>query len=1065
MVDDPDMAMTRGPARRRTWLRLGGAAAAAIAVLLGGVWLARKPIAIHFIAQTLRDKGVGATYEVTRIGPRTQRLEHLVLGDPAHPDLTADWVEVDLGYSLSGIKVTRLRTGTVAINARYRNGKLELGSLDKLLGEGTGKAALPDIMAQLQSVRIRLASEGGNVDLALDGTGNLRSGFSGALSAVSPGLAMGGCRLSALSAKTMVATEGGQVRVKGPVTARELVCARSRFALAAPRIDADLRTDPALSDMTGAFALAAGEARQAERSLGRLSGLVTVKGSMAEMTGSAALSAGQASLGFASTGAIKLGGAFALRPSAKDQAYSYAATLTAEEIRSTSQADYARMEAPVAGTPLAPLAHKLAEALRGASRANRLTVSGRLSGAGQAMQLLVNGAQFSAASGARVAMGDDSRFTLNLPRGDWALDGGLETRGGGLPEATLSIASRPDGGLAGKLVLADYRAGNARLGLTPVSFLRTGDGAMRFNTTVLLDGPIGDGAVTGLEAPLDVAIGADGALRLPRDCTPVRWKTLRIATLSLDPARLELCGLGGATARIATVALRGRIGESPFVLSAKDGRFALDSGRFSLGALDARVGAGDNPVLMQAGTLDGALGKGGALSGTLAQGHAIIGPVPLDLSAIAGQWQFADGALALDGALRVMDRQADARFEPLDAKDVRLTLVDGRIAAKGTLVHPARQVNVATVTIAHDLGSGIGRADFALDALRFGAAIQPDDLTQMALGVIANVEGAVEGSGTIRWSGEGVTESTGTFSTQDVGFAAAFGPVSGFATTIRFTDLLAFQTAPHQRMTMKQVSAGVDVFDGVIDYAVLSSQQARIEGGRWPFSGGTLELLPETLNFAADQPRHFTLRLIGLDAAAFVNTLQLENVDVHGTLDGLFPMIFDETGGRIEMGALVARQQGLPPLVLTSAADPLPPCDATRQGGSLAYVGAVSNAQLGTMGQFAFDALKHFEYRCLVVHLDGALDGEFVTQIQLNGINQGSGTKHSWLVRPFLKLPIVFNIRIEAPFRKLLNDFRRLSDPNQMIREEVERQRAQKANSALAVQPADSENRTEGNRQ
>ncbi len=107
--------------------------------------------------------------------------------------------------------------------------------------------------------------------------------------------------------------------MKGPVAARNLVCADSRFALAAPRIDADLRTDPALSDMTGAFALAAGEARQGERSLAKLSGLVTVKGSTEEMTGSAALSATQAALGFATTGALRLGGNFALRPGARDR--------------------------------------------------------------------------------------------------------------------------------------------------------------------------------------------------------------------------------------------------------------------------------------------------------------------------------------------------------------------------------------------------------------------------------------------------------------------------------------------------------------------------------------------------------------------------------------------------------------------------------------------------------------------------------------------------------------------------------------------------------------------------
>ncbi len=184
-------------------------------------------------------------------------------------------------------------------------------------------------------------------------------------------------------------------------------------------------------------------------------------------------------------------------------------------------------------------------------------------------------------------------------------------------------------------------------------------------------------------------------------------------------------------------------------LNARDGRFAFDTGRFSLSTLDARIGAGENPVLMQAGTLDGTLGKGGALSGTLAQGHAIIGPG-------------APRSLRDCRAMAVRGRRPDARRgaarcrspgrRPVQAagrKGRALRLVDGRIAAKGTLVQPDRNVNVATLVIAHDLGTGIGRADFALDNLRFGTAIQPDDLTQMALGVIANVDGAAEGSGTI----------------------------------------------------------------------------------------------------------------------------------------------------------------------------------------------------------------------------------------------------------------------------------------------------------------------------
>ncbi len=1050
--------------RRRALLRAGGAAAAVIALLLGGLWIARKPVADQIIARTLRARGVQGSYEITRIGPRTQRLENLVLGDPARPDLTARRVEVDFGYSLFSVRVARVRAQGVRLSAAWRDGALDMGSLNKLMGEGGGEVTLPDMVADLQDVRVRLATDGGDVGIALEGRGNLRAGFSGRLAAVAPRLTGGGCALERFAARAALASEGGRVHVKGPVTARTMACADMGLTLAAPRINADVRADPALEAIDGALALAADEARQGERAASRLSGLVTFKGSLAELRGGAALSAERTMLGFASTGPLKLGGQFAARPRARDQDYSYAATLTAEALRPQSLAALAQAEAQAAGTPLAPLATRLARALREATQANRLTVSGRLSGQGPAMRLLVNGADFSAASGAHVALADGSRATLDLPSGAWALDGRLTSGGGGLPEATLTAAPRPDGGLAGTLTLADYRAGTARLGLTPLRFTRTAAGALHLVTAVSLDGPIGDGAVKGLSLPVDAHVGPDGAVRLAGGCAPLRWSALRVASLTLDPVRVDLCGLGGPAVRTANIALAGAVGDNPLRVTLRDARYALDSGRFALADLAVRIGAGEEPVQLDVGTLEGAYGRDGAFAGTLADGAAVIGPVPLSQSAIAGAWRFADGALTLDGAMRVSDRQTDARFEPLDVRPARLRYIDGRIEADGTLVSPKRGVAVAAVTVGHDLGSGVGQADFNLTDLRFGQAIQPDDLTQLSQGIVQLVEGPVEGSGTIRWSSEGVTGSTGTFAMRDMDFAAAFGPVQGFSTTLHFTDLLGMRTAPHQRLTVRQVSAGVDVFDGVIDYALLSNERAQIEGGYWPFSGGTLELLPAELELDARRPRYLTFRVTGIDAGAFIETMELENIYASGTFDGLFPMIFDAQGGRMAGGLLVARQAGLPPLIFTGTdEDVVPPCDATRQAGLLSYVGPVSDAQLGTMGRMAFDVLKRLGYKCLTIQLDGALDGEFVTQVSVNGVNRGSAEAgKSFLTRPFVGLPFIFNVRIEAPFRGLMGTAASFADPRALVRGELDRQMNGQDETALAVQPADSEKDLEG---
>jgi hypothetical protein len=143
------------------------------------------------------------------------------------------------------------------------------------------------------------------------------------------------------------------------------------------------------------------------------------------------------------------------------------------------------------------------------------------------------------------------------------------------------------------------------------------------------------------------------------------------------------------------------------------------------------------------------------------------------------------------------------------------------------------------------------------------------------------------------------------------------------------------------------------------------------------------------------------------------------------------------------------------------------PCDPSRQAGNLAYVGEVSNAQLGAFAKLAFDALKNLRYRCLTILLDGSLDGEFVTNLQINGINQGTEeARKSFLSRPFLGLPFLFNVRIEAPFRGLLNTAADIADPRALIRRELDKQNAPvpPGNSPLAVQPPDSEKRVEGER-
>jgi hypothetical protein len=1052
--------------RSRLARRIGGGVALAALIATGGLWLARKPIADSFIARELAARGVQGRYLVTRIGPRTQRLDNLVIGDPRSPDLTAKFVEIDIGWGFSGARITRVQASGVRLRGRLKDGSITLGQIDRLLTGGGGEATLPDWLVELDDMRADIATDYGALALDLQGRGPLRSGFGGTLGLASPGLRAGDCQIGRFVAPLDVASEDERILIKGPVSTAEITCPSQDFALRLPKLNLNLRTDMALADMSGAISLFAEQVTQGRRRADRLSGLLTASGGREALRGSASLSVTSSAFDGLETGAAKLGGNFALRPMGRDKALAWQGLATIDNARPARGLDLKALMRSSAGTPLEPLADKLARAIVGIGKANRLTLGGKVNLLGTRGNATLDRLELAATSGARIKAASGSAVRYDWPDGQVKLAGALEMGGGNLPEGRVTVARDVAGQVTGTATFAEYRSGTARLALAPVRFAVAPGGAGQVSTVLTLDGPLPQGAIRGLNAPIAARFSAAGDFALIGDCAPVRWQSLRLSSLSLDPATLRLCGLSNSEARLAATRLTGRLGESPLAFSAAGLRYALATGQFTLDRPDVRIGTGEYPVRLAALRLSGAAQGDGGLAGTIEGGGGRIASVPLDLADIAGRWTFAAGRFDLTGGLRVSDTQADARFNPLAGEDVHLTLANNRIDARGRLVHPARKAQVATVTIRHDLGSGAGQADLVLDRLRFGGALQPDDLTPLSLGVVANVDGVVEGHGQIRWTGSTVT-SDGRFSTKDMSFAAAFGPVSGFATDIRFVDLLGLRTAPGQVMTMQSVNPGIDVRDGVIRYALRSNEQAVIEGGQWPFSGGTLELLPATLDLDARKPRNLTFRVVGLDAGAFINTMELENISATGTFDGLLPMIFDQHGGRIEGGILVARQQGAVPLILSSARGFTAPCDPVRQSGNLAYVGEVSNAQLGAFGKLAFDALKNLRYRCLTILLDGALDGEFVTQVRVNGINQGTEeARKSFLARPFLGLPFLFNVRIEAPFRGLMNTAAGFADPGVLIRNHLGEQYAPVGSGSgpLAVQPPDSDKKLEGDR-
>ena len=975
-------------------------------------WFERRPIAAGYVDDYLRSRQVQARYTIADLGPSGQRLTDVVIGDPAHPDLTADWIETGTSFGFGTARVTTLRAGRVRVRGRIAGGRVSLGALDRLLPQRSGGAfALPDLTIDVADARLRLDTPIGPVGVKLTGRGGLQAtrggGFAGTLAAYAPRLARGGCVGERISAYWQVAVRRGAPRLAGPVRAARLACGDWRVSGAVATLDGLL--DAGFDRIDGSSWLELADARGPGVWLTRVSGNATARGRFAALGGSLALASGPAALRGASATAVRVAGSYrtGMRPGFAGELAADHASLPARW--RTQVARYAGADA---GSPVAPL---LAQVATATSRAMRDVAVGATLAVERrdGWAVRVTRTRLVADSGAALSFAGDEGLGWTA-RGT-TVDGRLSVSGGGLPTGVVALhQAAPGAPLAGTARFVPYRAGAASLTLAPVTFRATPGGRTQFDTTATLSGPLGDGRIERATVPILVGWDGGGRVVVNPLCTPVGFARLAVAGLVLDRGRLQVCPVEralvtrdgarwGGGARLAAARLAGTLGGSPLRLSAAGGAVRVDGG-FAVDRLAVRLGAGERISRLDLAQLSGRLLSGG-VAGRYRGGAGRLGAVPLLVSEASGDWRLAGGRLTLDGSLLVADAATEPRFSQLAARDFALTLANGRITAGGTLSGPKSGVDVATVAIRHRLADSIGVADLTVAGLRFGPALQPNMLTRLTLGVIADVRGTVRGSGRIAWSPAGVT-STGAFGTDGIDLAAAFGPVTGLTGQIVFTDLLALQSAPGQVASVASINPGVPVTNGTIRYQTLPGPMIRIEGAGWPFAGGTLLLDPTLLDYSRDVAKRMTFRIDGLDAAQFLQGFDYKNLTATGTFDGTLPMVFDATGGRIEDGRLRA-----------------------RTGGTLAYVGEVSQENLGTWGNLAFGALKSLRYRALDLRLYGPLAGEIVTEARFGGIAQGEGAKSNFLIRRLARLPFVFNVKITAPFRSLLDGARGFYDP------------------------------------
>ena len=1011
-----DDSVRRSRWRRKRW--------AALLVVLGalllaglGLWLSRERIVDDIIRDQLEAYDIPGSYTIERIGGTTQILSDVVLGDPDNPDFTAERLVVTLRHrfgipEIGGVVLVKPRLYT-----SYRDGELSLGRLDPLVfGGDDSPASLPNLNFEVRDGRALLATDYGPVGIKLAGSGLLSHGWQGSIAAIAPELATAGCGIENATAFGKLTSVSGEPQFAGPVRFAALTCEESGLALDDYAMELSVVADTALANPAIEARLEGGETRFGEQSAAALLG--TVRAQIRDRLTTAR---------------------FTLAARGVDTPQALAAVLTAEgQMRATDGFDHVQLDSNLEGnglrlgrstiaaiqslaqtgegTLVAPLTGKLAAALQREARGSALDADIRLRIDPAGYSLLAPRAELRGGSGARLV--SLSRVEIAAPDGEAPyVAGNIATGGANMPRISGRMERSESGGSIFRLAMERYAAGDSALAVPQVVIAQGPGGALGFSGRVLASGPLPGGSATNLLLPLEGRY-AGGQLALWRSCMDVAFDRLQLADLTFEKRGVTLCpargrpilssGPGGLRIAAGTsgLDLEGSLGETPIRIATGPIGFGYP-GVMTAREIDVSLGPVETASRFRVSDLDARIGQD--IAGTFSDADIAIAAVPLDLMQASGQWRFADGRLEIEeGAFTLVDRDESPRFEPLTARNATLTLAENVIDAQALLRNPASERVVTAVDLRHDLGTGAGWADLDVPGVRFDEDLQPEQISQLAKGVIANTRGVVTGTGRIDWAANGTVTSTGRFSSDDLDFAAAFGPVKGAAGTVEFTDLLNLTTAPDQTIRVASVNPGIEVFDGEVGFELRNGEVLAVSGGSWPFMGGELLLRDVDLTLGISEERRYIFEIVGLEAGTFVTAMELENISATGLFDGTVPIVFDERGdGRIDTGVLISR----------------PP------GGTVSYVGDLTYEDLSPIANFAFDALKSLDYSQMRIVMEGLLTGEIVTRVRFDGVRQGDAARSNFVTRRLAALPLQFRINVRAQFYQLLTNLKSLYDP------------------------------------
>ncbi|MBU6206743.1 MAG: hypothetical protein KGQ42_03565, partial [Alphaproteobacteria bacterium] len=258
------------------WKR--GALVAVVLVCVAGFLLYQNRFQItrNIIDHELKKRGLRASYSLSQLDTGQQRLDHIVLGDPQHPDLVADSIILTTTFASGTVHISSLTLSGARLHAVMdKNGTVHLGSLDRLRSQSSGPATFPDLNIMLKDARIALDTPYGPIMINAQGQGNPAHDFNAMLALAAGHLGAKSCSLDQAQAHIAVKLSDGKINLNGPLSGALLGCGPHRLQGVSAKLDALIPQD--LSGAQGHIyissrQLATPYLRQATQGLDRLKG-------------------------------------------------------------------------------------------------------------------------------------------------------------------------------------------------------------------------------------------------------------------------------------------------------------------------------------------------------------------------------------------------------------------------------------------------------------------------------------------------------------------------------------------------------------------------------------------------------------------------------------------------------------------------------------------------------------------------------------------------------------------------------------------------------------------------